>query len=112
MVINDPNQNLGLTDFDIACGLSTRLLTTHPRKSSEWCGKPNLLGHEELCQYRAKYTVARLDLVARTITAVLRTVDMTAEHEPSTFVCRRRNDIRLRGSAVLGRNSKPVPAGD
>jgi hypothetical protein len=34
----------------------------------------------------------------------LRTVDPTAEHDPSTYEGRRRNDIRLRGSASLGRN--------
>jgi len=95
-------QPLSLTDYEISTGLHYRLLSSSPSTTCSWCGRSNTLGHDELCRARPPTFVARHDSIARILHSALQTVDPSAEHEPHSFEGRRRNDIRLRGSAGLG----------
>ncbi len=74
--------SLRLTDFEVSTAIH-RTLSTSPLTTCPWCSKSNSLGHDEVCLARPRQTVARHDSVARILHSTLKTIDPTAEHEPT-----------------------------
>ncbi len=99
-------QPLRLSDFDISTALHLRTLTVPPGHACRHCGNAAHLGHDEVCTKRSRWTIMRHDSIVRALEGGLSTLDSTRiEVEPSTLEGRRRNDIRVHGSAATRRTT-------
>jgi hypothetical protein len=94
---------LRLTDFEVSAALHARTLLPGSASHCRHCGSPNHLGHHEVCQQRAPWTVARHEQAKYAIGAALSTVEgVQVRVEPLITGTNRSDDIRITGSHSSG----------
>jgi hypothetical protein len=100
---------LRLSDFEVSAALHAQALLPGAATHRRHCGAPNQLGHDGICLRRAPWTAGRHEQAKRAIGTALATVEGVQVHlEPLVTGTRRRNDIRITGSASSGLSSEDI----
>jgi hypothetical protein len=98
MAVIPYNKNLHLTAKDIAVGLRLRTLWATPDAACRHCAQSNSLGHDEVCQQRPNWRLARHEHAKRVLAYHLRKEPNTEiVVEPHVPDGRARTDLRITG---------------
>lgn len=98
------NKSLKLTDYEVSAALHYRTLHAGSRASCHYCSQMNALGHDDVCEKRPRYRVARHELLKCAITDALECTPVMGRvtMEPYNPGTRLRTDIRIEGSRESG----------
>jgi hypothetical protein len=102
------NKSLALSDYEVSAALHFRTLSRGSRALCHACGQVNELGHDDVCEKKPKFNVARHELLKRIMVDALKHCqtfgDVTMEpHNPNSAL---RTDIRFTGSRQGGMSAQ------
>jgi hypothetical protein len=98
------NKSLRLSDFEVAGALLFRTLCSGSKLNCPHCGQFNGLGHDDVCEKRGRYRVARHEILKRIMCEALVSSGAfgTVSLEPNVPNGPQRTDFRFEGSRWSG----------